>query len=354
MNNLPFVSILVATYNDENTINISIESIRVAIEFYCRKGGEAELIIINDGSTDKTKDILSHWQKTSGMPHLKIIHQNNLGVTAALHYGYQEANKQSEYIVRMDGDAFFLTPDWLYTMIRFALLDRSIGGVGVNIILPNGMSESQGIDYFSGVKKSETQLHQKNIHEQSERMALEVDAFAGTCACIKREVWNIDLAYKLWTEDVDQMLTIRLHNYKNFVLTHLLLFHNTYGYGREKRGVELELYSGLTRFGFLRASISFLLKAILGEYRFIKVTDYLKRKVHLSPNKANIRETMLYKNNQYFYSKWGFNNIHIDLEYIKERYKNTELCWRWDESRKLHSQEILKKYHKVLEQEGFM
>jgi predicted O-linked N-acetylglucosamine transferase (SPINDLY family)/GT2 family glycosyltransferase len=89
--NLP-ISVIMTTYNHEKYISESITSI------LSQTFKEFELIIINDGSKDRTSEII----KTFDDPRIKYIYQENQGVSTATNNGILAAN--GEYIALMSGD----------------------------------------------------------------------------------------------------------------------------------------------------------------------------------------------------------------------------------------------------------
>jgi glycosyltransferase involved in cell wall biosynthesis len=87
-------SVLMPVYNAEQYVIEAFESIlnQTLQDF--------EFIIVNDGSTDGTPEILNEYaQKDS---RIKVIHQSNGGIVSALNRGLSEA--RGEWIFRMDGD----------------------------------------------------------------------------------------------------------------------------------------------------------------------------------------------------------------------------------------------------------
>lgn len=89
---------VVATYNIEQYIEECVDSILEQcnkIEQY-----ESEIIIVNDGSTDSTKQIIE--TKYSNNPNIIIITQNNKGLSAVRNVGLSAAH--GEYIIFIDGD----------------------------------------------------------------------------------------------------------------------------------------------------------------------------------------------------------------------------------------------------------
>ncbi|MCH3997037.1 MAG: glycosyltransferase [Lactobacillus amylovorus] len=90
------VSIIVPVYKAEKSIRKCIESILKQIYT------EIELILIDDGSPDKSGDICDEYQKD---PRVKVIHTQNRGVSHARNVGLNYAN--GDYITFCDSDDFY-------------------------------------------------------------------------------------------------------------------------------------------------------------------------------------------------------------------------------------------------------
>ncbi|MBN1481263.1 glycosyltransferase family 2 protein [candidate division KSB1 bacterium] len=93
------LSIFYPVYNDWGTIaSMVVESIITAEKI----SDDYEIILVDDGSRDKTKDILAFLQNT--FPQVKVItHTQNHGYGGALKSGFEHANK--DFIFYTDGDA---------------------------------------------------------------------------------------------------------------------------------------------------------------------------------------------------------------------------------------------------------
>ncbi len=89
-------SIVVPVYNAEKYLERSLDSI------FSQKGS-FEVIAINDGSTDRSVEILQKYSQK--YPNLKIISQENKGVSAARNAGLKIA--KNKYVTFVDAD------DWL-------------------------------------------------------------------------------------------------------------------------------------------------------------------------------------------------------------------------------------------------
>jgi glycosyltransferase involved in cell wall biosynthesis len=88
------VSVIIPVYNSESSIARCIES--VLSQTYTN----IEIIIINDGSTDRSKQLLAQYVKND--KRVVYYEQDNQGLSATRNYGIDVAN--SEYITFLDSD----------------------------------------------------------------------------------------------------------------------------------------------------------------------------------------------------------------------------------------------------------
>jgi glycosyltransferase involved in cell wall biosynthesis len=89
------LAIIIPVYNGERFIEKAIRS----IAFQTLQPNE--IVVVNDGSTDRTSEIL----KGLDVPNLKVIEQDNTGVSLARNNGIKETN--SEILAFMDVDDFW-------------------------------------------------------------------------------------------------------------------------------------------------------------------------------------------------------------------------------------------------------
>ena len=90
----PAVSVVMPVKNAAKTVSESIDSIlNQTLKNF-------EFIIVNDGSTDRTKDIL--YSYASQDQRVKVIDSTGQGISEAANYGIEQA--QSPLIARMDAD----------------------------------------------------------------------------------------------------------------------------------------------------------------------------------------------------------------------------------------------------------
>ena len=126
----PMVSVVMPLYNKEGEIERAIRSAlnQVISNF--------ELIIINDGSTDRSVEIA----KSFSDPRLRIVHQANAGVSTARNRGISEA--KSELIAFLDADDEWAR-DFLETIIglRSRYAGCKVFGTRYFLCSPSGLKK---------------------------------------------------------------------------------------------------------------------------------------------------------------------------------------------------------------------
>ena len=101
----PQVSVIIPTYNRSWIIKEAIDSV-LAQDYK-----EFELIVVDDGSTDHTSDVLDSYRNV-----IKVLSQKNKGVSAARNRGIAEAS--GKFIAFLDSDDLWL-PQKLSTQVEF-------------------------------------------------------------------------------------------------------------------------------------------------------------------------------------------------------------------------------------------
>ena len=91
--NIPYVSIIMPTYNSHQWISYSIQSV---LEQYYEQW---ELLIVDDGSTDNTKNIVKDFLNDK---RIKYHYQENYGPASARNYGISKA--LGKYLAFLDSD----------------------------------------------------------------------------------------------------------------------------------------------------------------------------------------------------------------------------------------------------------
>jgi len=114
----PKVTVLMPVYNGEKYLNEAIDSI------LGQTFKDFKFLIINDGSTDGTADILKSYKDSR----IKVTNnEKNIGLTKSLNKGLKMA--KSEYIARMDADDISL-PTRLQKQVEFMDSHPKVGVCG--------------------------------------------------------------------------------------------------------------------------------------------------------------------------------------------------------------------------------
>jgi GT2 family glycosyltransferase len=125
MEKLPFVSVVVATYNRKKMLGDCINSL--FNQTYPKE--EYEVIIINDGSTDGTEDTLIEYAKRAPCG-FKWFTQDNSGQTVAFNLGIKNSTGE---VVCITGDDCIMDTACIQNLIR-GYDRKEVGAVGGRIL----------------------------------------------------------------------------------------------------------------------------------------------------------------------------------------------------------------------------
>lgn len=95
---LPTVTIIVPCFNEETTIQRTVESL-LALDYPKEK---ISIYLINDGSIDNTRNVLDSY--ATGYDNIKVFHKENGGKWRALNFALQYVT--SEFVGCLDADSF--------------------------------------------------------------------------------------------------------------------------------------------------------------------------------------------------------------------------------------------------------
>ena len=126
----PKISVILPTYNAALYLGAAIDSI------LGQSFGDFELIIINDGSTDNTQEVLARYSD----PRIIVITQENLGLPRALNNGIAAA--RGMYLARQDADDISFSAR-LEKQLTFLDQNPTYGLVGTwaQIMIPTGATK---------------------------------------------------------------------------------------------------------------------------------------------------------------------------------------------------------------------
>lgn len=110
---MPLISIVIPCYNASNFIKETLQSILVQNE------DRFEIIIVDDGSTDNSKQIIHSFSDTR----IHYLFQTNQGVSASRNNGLKYA--KGSYVIFFDADDI-MAPDFIKSRVEFLEQDTNI------------------------------------------------------------------------------------------------------------------------------------------------------------------------------------------------------------------------------------
>lgn len=124
------LSIVIPVYNEESTI---AEVIRRVVDVHL-DGIEKEIIVVNDGSTDNSREVIN--QANQDHQDVMLIHHSliNLGKGAAVRYGFEMAS--GDIIIIQDAD-LELDPNEYHLLLQPILDQRAVVVYGSRFLKPN-------------------------------------------------------------------------------------------------------------------------------------------------------------------------------------------------------------------------
>ncbi len=135
MTSLPPISVILPVFNAANTLRSAVESI-LKQTFH-----DFEFLIIDDGSTDQSLEILSRIKDAR----IKILRQKHAGIAIALNAGLAAA--QGEFIARMDADDLSL-PERFARQLALIESDSRIGVVGCRVEMFPANELTHGMKFY--------------------------------------------------------------------------------------------------------------------------------------------------------------------------------------------------------------
>jgi GT2 family glycosyltransferase len=292
-----------------------------------------ELLVVDDGSTDGSLEILRRWRDSGRFRELRLIERAHGGVVEALNAGLEAAG--GELVVQLDGDASTETEGWLGKMVDFFLSDERVGVVTGKVVFDWGEIHTCGVDVVGpegfhdrGAAITEPvgrrAYHQRVVRSQEDDCATcdpiaEVDGGIGCCMMyrrdVAREVGGYDPRWApVWFDDLDLTMCIRRHGLKVFYLPDVRVVHHV---GPRIAGEP-----------WPRRALTTVRKRI-GATLPPATRARISQRLNLDRPPRD-KWARLEHHYAYWREKWGFDMLNPDMEAVLERWGGTEVCWRYD------------------------
>lgn len=253
-------SVIIPLYNKENSILNTINSVlnQSFMDF--------ELIIVNDGSTDDSREIVNKINDYR----IKVFDKPNGGVSSARNYGIDAA--QYEYIAFIDGDDLWTTDHLEILMCLLNKFDNDcIGGYSTSFMKIHSYDNIFMKNSFHPLEE----CHGKVIHNYFEEQSKPYELLSSSNFMIKKsKLQNIRYNTKIkYGEDVE--FWYRYFGREKCKLVHTEAITAYYFIGAENRASNnlISLDLRFSDFDFSRKSLSE--KKYLGKLVAISIIDYI-------------------------------------------------------------------------------
>lgn len=197
---LPSVSVVIPAHNEETTIVRALGSVHGSNY----PSGKLEIIIANDGSTDRTAEIVREYKRThKGGPKIRLINRPNKGKAAVLNYVFRRSARGS-IMVCLDADSY-VDPMAIRNGVQH-FRDRNVVALSSNVnIIEDGfiLALVQKIEYLVG------------YHMKRGQALLGVEYIIGGIGSMFRKSMLQTVSFydtNTMTEDID--LTLKIINKK--------------------------------------------------------------------------------------------------------------------------------------------
>lgn len=309
-----------------------------------------ELVVIDDGSSDDSRAILSRWRDSGRFSGFVLREQEQSGAIAALNAGLEAAS--GEIVVQLDADASVETAGWLERLVGMLLADERVGVVTAKVVLDDGGLHACGVNLVGpdGFHDRPTRITERPgrraWHQRvdrplegttsEERKLAEVDSGIGCCMAYRREdalaVGGYDHGFSpVWFDDLDLCMSIRRLGKKVFFCPDVRVLHLVHaraGSPVARDGLHSRAKRGVRRAASRAGSISPGARAALA------------RRLGLNQPPPGHQERLRH-HYAYWQEKWGWDMLNPDMAAVRRRYGDTEVCWAFDPERRAAGEQLV-------------
>ena len=187
------ISVIIPLYNAENTILAALDSVKNQEGDF-----DFEILVINDGSTDKSAEKVQQFIDENPQLNIQLIHQENKGVSSARNAGLRSA--KGEWIAFLDSDDVWL-PHKTKVMMKV-------------------LTENPEIDFLVALRNSERiwfpyKINYKNLAKITlNKLLFRIEGQTSTAIFKRKILINTGLfnENQKYSEDANYWMRISKHN----------------------------------------------------------------------------------------------------------------------------------------------
>lgn len=198
--NYPLFTAIVPAYNEEETITATLASL-INLDYPRRK---KEIIVVNDGSADKTKEMAEKFIARHPQENITLISQENQGKGRAMNVGLEKA--KGEFFACLDADSF-IAENALKEMLPY-FEDKNVAAVCplLKVKKPGSVLQKvQWVEYMIN-------MFYKFLNAKLDCIHVTPGPFSVYRTKVIKELGGYD--EKTITEDLEIAIRLQKHHYK--------------------------------------------------------------------------------------------------------------------------------------------
>jgi len=174
------------------------------------EGALLEIVVVDDGSTDSTPDLLADY-----LENVRVVrHEQASGFAGACNDGAAAAS--GDWLVFLNNDTI-PEPGWLDALLRYASEREQVGFTGAKLLFPNGRIQHAGVVFARNLSPHHIYAGFPSDHPAVNK-SREFQVVTAACGLIRRELFDeagaFDQAFVNGYEDIDLCLRLRRLGYE--------------------------------------------------------------------------------------------------------------------------------------------
>lgn len=220
-------SVVILSYNSQRTLDLCLSSLATALKAF---NAPSEVFVVENGSKDKSPEILSSWVEKQPDLIFPIVFSHNTGTTVSRNAAI--ARSTGQYVLVLDSDAY-ISAQALLEMKNYLDENPSVGLVAPKLFYRDGRFQ-MSVDKIPTLwHKLKRFLHLNKMQASIDHHALEttpVDYAISACWMLSRAAVNDVPAFdeKIFyaPEDVDYCMQLWIANHQVVYLPTVNVVHD--------------------------------------------------------------------------------------------------------------------------------